>query len=392
MTAGSSTVYTMRGLVVRSGLFIRSAVALLACGTVAAVAAAPAAAVEQTAASGGVSSRVIATGLDNPRGIALGRGGSLFVAEAGRPGGRNCVVGPDGDTKCLSSTGSVTMVAGGGQRRVVTGLPSVAAPENGYVYGPQDVAVDGRGRLVVAVGFHGRADTRDQLGPAAARLGTLQRIDPARPGSSATVADLAAYEFTHNPDGGTGQDSNPYSVVLDPTGALVADSGGNTTYRAGADGHLDVLAAFPAREVTLPGSGETVSIESVPTAVVRGPDGAFYVGEFSGEPYPLGGSPVYRVVPGHAPTVYATGFTNIIDIAFDREGRLYVLELTHNGLLSGDPTGALIRIDRSGHHETLPVPELVFPTSVAVDGNGTIYITNNALTAGKGEVLQIQVP
>lgn len=305
------------------------------------------------------------------------------------------MVGPAGDTKCLSATGAVTMVAGGIQCRVVTGLPSVAAPEDGYVYGPQDVAVDGQGRLVIAVGFHGRADTRDQLGPDAARLGTIQRINPARPGSSATVADLAAYEFVHNPDGGTGgtgQDSNPGSVFLDRASVLVADFGGNTTYRADPDGHIDVLATFPEREVTLPGSDETVSIESVPAAVVRGPDGAFYVAEFSGEPYPRGASRIYRVVPGQPPTVYATEFTNIIDIVFDRQGRLYVLEFSHNGLLSGDPTGALIRIDRTGHRETLPVDGLVFPTGVAVAGNGTIYVTNNALTVGGGEVLQIRVP
>jgi hypothetical protein len=39
--------------------------------------------------------------------------------------------------------------------------------------------------------------------------------------------------------------------------------------------------------------------------------------------------------------VYATGFTNIIDIAFDQRGRLVMLEIAKNGLLSGDPTGAL---------------------------------------------------
>jgi hypothetical protein len=48
--------------------------------------------------------------------------------------------------------------------------------------------------------------------------------------------------------------------------------------------------------------------------------------------------------PGHQPTVYATGFTNIIDIAFDRHGRLLVLEIFKNGLPSGDPTGSLVRI------------------------------------------------
>jgi DNA-binding CsgD family transcriptional regulator len=47
--------------------------------------------------------------------------------------------------------------------------------------------------------------------------------------------------------------------------------------------------------------------------------------------------------------VYATGFTNIIDIAFDRHGRLLVLEIFKNGLPSGDPTGSLVRIAPRRH-------------------------------------------
>ena len=89
-------------------------------------------------------------------------------------------------------------------------------------------------------------------------------------------------------------------------------------------------------------------MDAVPTSVAQGPDGGFYVGQLTGFPFPVGGANVYRIVPGQAPQVFASGFTNIIDIAFDKQGTLYVLEIFQNGLLSGDPTGALIRVDQGG--------------------------------------------
>ena len=131
-------------------------------------------------------------------------------------------------------------------------------------------------------------------------------------------------------------------------------------------------------------------MQSVPTAIVAGRDGAYYVGEFTGVPYPVDQARIYRLVPGEAPAVYATGFTNIIDIAFDRRGRLYVLEFARNGLSSGDLTGSLTRVDPDGRRTELPVPGLVSPTSVAVADDGTIYVTNHAVSVGGGEVLRIR--
>jgi hypothetical protein len=75
--------------------------------------------------------------------------------------------------------------------------------------------------------------------------------------------------------------------------------------------------------------------------VVRGPDGALYVSELTGFPFPLGGARIYRVAPGSAPTVYATGFTNVIDLEFDSAGNLYVLEIDRNGLAMPEVVGRL---------------------------------------------------
>jgi hypothetical protein len=142
-------------------------------------------------------------------------------------------------------------------------------------------------------------------------------------------------------------------VAVTSGGLAVTDAAGNTLLRVSANGAISTLAVFPGRMVDAPSflglpPGTQIPMEAVPTSVVQGPDGAFYVGQLTGFPYPPGAARVYRVLPGQAPTIYAEGFTNIIDIGFSSDGTLYVLEIAHHGLLSFDPTGALIRVERDG--------------------------------------------
>ncbi|MGH3897901.1 MAG: hypothetical protein ACRDTA_06505, partial [Pseudonocardiaceae bacterium] len=55
--------------------------------------------------------RVVAGGLDNPRGLAVDRSGAVvLVAEAGRGGQSPCVPDYAGSPHCLSQTGAVTAV------------------------------------------------------------------------------------------------------------------------------------------------------------------------------------------------------------------------------------------------------------------------------------------
>ena len=89
---------------------------------------------------------------------------------------------------------------------------------------------------------------------------------------------------------------------------------------------------------------------------------------------------------GH-PQVFASGFTNIIDIAFDERGKLYVLEIFQNGLLSGDPTGALVRVDRGGGQHVVS-NDLVTPGGLALRGRAA-YVSNCGTCAGAGEVVRI---
>jgi sugar lactone lactonase YvrE len=130
--------------------------------------------------------------------------------------------------------------------------------------------------------------------------------------------------------------------------------------------------------------------EPVPTTVVLGPDGAYWVGQLTGFPFQPGSARIFRVpVQGGTPTVALTGFTNIIDIAFGPDGSLYVLEISKNGLLSGNPAGALFKVLPNGTRIELAAGQLSMPGGIVVASDGTLYVTNWSVLPGGGQVLRI---
>jgi hypothetical protein len=341
--------------------------------------------------------QVVASGLDNPRGIAIGPGGALFVAESGAGGSGPCTVGPEGNEVCFGPSGAITRIAHGTQRRVVTGLPSVADKADGSAaVGPVDVSFAGGKQYLLLGNPGGGPQTREQFGPGAADLGRLLRVTG---GKLRRLADFPQFEADNNPDGGAGAepgleiDSNPNGLLARHGARLVTDAGGNDLLKVDAKGRIRVLAVFPPRLVPappgIPGLPPEIPMQAVPTSVTVGPDGAYYVGQLTGFPFPVGGARVFRVVPGQRPQVFARGFTNIIDVAFDGRGRLHVLEIAKNGILSEDFTGRLVRVDKDGSRTVLASEGLFAPGGFAIAKDGSIYVTNNGILAGAGQVVRI---
>lgn len=89
--------------------------------------------------------------------------------------------------------------------------------------------------------------------------------------------------------------------------------------------------------------------------------------------------------------MYAEGFTNIIDLAFDKSGGLYVLEYDADGILNGSDAGALIYMSADGTRTTLATDKLINPTGLEIGADGDIYISNKGFIAGQGEVLRLSL-
>jgi hypothetical protein len=385
----------------------RFAAAVLAAGVAAGVAIPAAAA----GASPGPSVSVVRGGLNNPRHLTLTSDG-LWVAQAGAggpAGTSNCVTGPStggaGNTKyCVGQTGAVSLIRHGHIAASVP-LPSVIQTDSSEVAGPAAAAFShGRSAVImqdVLVNSHG---VNALPKPAGKLFGQLL----IRSGHRVTSVNIAAYAAAHPQSasslgtvpGETAYDSDPYDVVAYHGGYLVADAAANSLLQVSPSGRIHLLARFPAVTETAPAgvlgpAPVTVKAQAVPTSIAVGPDGALYVGLLRGVPSVPGTAYIYRVVPGHQPTIWARGLTAVTAIAFDGHGRLLATEYSTGGLLSPPTTpGALVRVSHHGHTvTTLPVSGLFQPTGVAVGSNGAVYVSNyggsTATAAHPGEILKI---
>ena len=363
----------------------------------------------------GVDVDTIAGGLDNPRHVAVAKNGDIWVAESGRgaPTSNSCFDSAEGPA-CTGASGAITRINHRGQKRVVTGLASFAGPTGDAAIGPHAVFADGNDIYFTNGGPTGptrgtppelvlRDPTLVSEEKVSRFYGTLRKVT--RHGGHFKIADLWKFENEFNPDAEVGNDlvdSNPVDVYADHGRFFVADAGGNSLLRVGRWGRISPVSIFPNRDepnpFPPPPAGPPlppiIPMQAVPTGVVKGPDGALYVSQLTGFPFPVGGANVYRVDPWSGKTtVYASGFTNIIDLDFGRDGTLYVLEIDHDSLLFGTADGGLHKVPWRGKPKQIELPAgtLTHPGGVAVGKRGDLFVTNRSDEAGDGEVLKIDL-
>ena len=329
-----------------------------------------------TALAADYAGSVIASGLNNPRGLAFGPDGALYIAEAGLAGGAGPSTMVRGAPSVYTETGSITRYEAGVQTRIAAGLPSIY--RGNEVSGPHGIAFGSNGARYTVFGAGGidPAVRFTDLAPGGAGLG---RVVSTMGGSG----DVAGFETSNNPAGGP-LDSNPWHIAPVAGGVLVTDAGGNSLLKVADDGTTSLVATFASRSIGGPGPSDPV-----PTGVAVGPDGAYYVGELTGFPFTSGAAQIYRLLPGGAMSVFAMGFTNITDLAFGADGSLYVLEYDANGLLAPGNAGALIRLAPDGTRSTIFSDGLVGPTGLAIGKDGAFYVSNQGAETGVGEVLRI---
>jgi hypothetical protein len=302
-------------------------------------------------------------------GMSAAKGGGLLVADAG--------------------SGVVRLRHGDGS--LIAALPGVA-----------DVAAISRSRMQAVTG-----------GPDS----MLYRIID---GKVRPISDIGAFEAAVNPDGGA-IDSNAFGVAaLSSQRALVADAAANALLIVRGDGTTDWVATLPMQVVPTRNAKriagcpkpppdladicelpKRIPAEPVLTSVTVGPDGAWYVGELKGFPAPLNRSKVWRIEPGtrHAHcgsdprcSVVLNGFTSIVDLSFDRQGMLNVVEFDEASFLAVEtdqPTGGTVdSCDVATGVCSVLAGDLLMPTAVATTGGHT-YATVMSLIPGQAKVIRI---
>jgi sugar lactone lactonase YvrE len=315
------------------------------------------------AASAAPKATVFAKAVDNPRGLALGPDGTLYVASAGHAG-PTCL-----DKKkenCVGLTSRILAYSPAGAKRVVArGLISAGGGDGSFEAGADGVAIgpDGHVYTVTTSGT-----PKDIAGAPKTFRDAAGKLFDVTTGARNPLAAIDKFEWAHNSDRVKGdRNSNPYAVLALADRKIVADAGANAVLSVDAAGTVSLLAVIPK-------NGKS---QAVPTSLALGPDGAVYVGELAlgaGK----GKARIWRVpLDGTPPTVFATGFTTITGLAFAPDGSLYISEFTLNPK-TFSPKGAIVHRKADGTVTTYK-KSIAYPAGLAVAADGSLYVSNNSI-------------
>jgi hypothetical protein len=332
---------------------------------------------------------LVASGFDNPRGVAV-NDGHILVGESGH-GGDVCIPSPYGPN-CLGLNSQISVVdpTTGTHHPLVSGLFSTIFGAVGPI-GVEGLSL--RDDKVLAIlGLNSRLfesidcstqppDCSTVKAAALAQSGHL--ISVSVNGKWRSIASVGAFDFDHfadrlaqNPD--QKHEANPFGVLATDNGAFVADAAAGDLDFVSNGGKVDLVHYFQFN----PPAGAFPSDE-VPTCIVRA-SGHVWMADLNGRLFRLDGSTPTQipVVDGSgAPlTHHVTGCST----AGADDGVIYLVNMWTSDGTPTPNTGSIVRYDVDGRSSSLVIDKLNFPSMLAVGRDRTLYVSANSVCPASG--------
>jgi len=330
---------------------------------------------------------VVASGLNNPRGLTFGPDGALYVAEGGTGGSAqtsslDCEqvpfpVGPYSG----GFTARISRIDANGVRTTVADrLPSsqTGVALGSLMSGVADVAfVDGQlYALEAGAGCsHGLLGTNNEV----------LRVNAN--GSTTPIVNLSAFQKAHPV-------AHPEPDDFEPDGTWYSMVAVRGDLYAVEPNHGEIARIDPvARTITRVIDVSASQGHIVPTTIAY--KGNFFFGNLNTFPILPGSASIYKVTPSGQIVTWKTDFTTVLGLVIGNSDRMYALEsMTAAGFPGPQEvgTGRVVQIDPDGT-QTVIATGFSFPTAMTMGPDGALYVSNLGFAGpGAGQIVRVTIP